>query len=397
MASSTSIPVNPAILRWAREDAGFSLEEAAIRAKINEIKPRGQQTGMTPAQRLAFLETGELPVSPTQLSSLAKAYRRPEITFFLPAPPCKENLLADFRTVDSLPHTKDSPEFAALKRRIINLHRGLKDIAEAEEASPLPFVGSLPGSSSVPELVSAIKDILGPDPRETPRVRSEDDFFKELREQAQQAGIYVVLLGDLGSHHSAVSLEEFRGISIADPLAPLIIINPHDTLKARVFSLLHELCHILQGRTGISNKDEFAPIRHSRQQEYFCNAVAAEYLVPANEMRHEIISDLGADMTRLAKKYKVSELVISRRALDLGKISQDDYNMLARFYISNSRRRKESPSQKGGPNANQVAAFRLGKKLISSVLGAADSGYIGFSEASSLLGLPVSRFSKVIK
>ena len=125
--------------------------------------------------------------------------------------------------------------------------------------------------------------------------------------------------------------------------------------------------------------------------------MAAEYLVPANEMRHEIISDLGADMTRLAKKYKVSELVISRRALDLGKISQDDYNMLARFYISNSRRRKESPSQKGGPNANQVAAFRLGKKLISSVLGAADSGYIGFSEASSLLGLPVSRFSKVIK
>ena len=380
MVSSHSVPANLTILRWAREDAGLSLEEAADRANIKPLKPRGQKLGVTPAERLQSIEAGEQPLSSTLLKALAKAYRRPEITFFLPTPPHKEEFLVDFRTVDSKPNSADSPEFAALKRRIISLHKALKDIAEAEEEAPLAFVNSQTSNSSVSSVVAAIRSVLGPDPRKVSKIRNEAEFFKALRDQAQHAGIYVILLGDLGSHHSAISLEEFRGMCISDSLAPMIIINPNDTLKARVFSLLHEICHIFIGVTGYCNED----------------AVAAEYLVPECELSEENIQEpLIQSIDKIAKKFKVSSIVIARRAKDINKITHTDYNYIVQKYIERARAFKND--MRGGPDANTVMAFHLGKKLVSALMNATSSGYIGFNDVSSLLGISVARLEKVAR
>lgn len=396
MVSSHSVPANLTILRWAREDAGLSLEEAADRANIKPLKPRGQKLGVTPAERLQSIEAGEQPLSSTLLKALAKAYRRPEITFFLPTPPHKEEFLVDFRTVDSKPNSADSPEFAALKRRIISLHKALKYIAEAEEEAPLAFVNSQTSNSSVSSVVAAIRSVLGPDPRKVSKIRNEAEFFKALRDQAQHAGIYVILLGDLGSHHSAISLEEFRGMCISDSLAPMIIINPNDTLKARVFSLLHEICHIFIGVTGYCNEDGMIKSHYDRAQETFCNAVAAEYLVPECELSEENIQEpLIQSIDKIAKKFKVSSIVIARRAKDINKITHTDYNYIVQKYIERARAFKND--MRGGPDANTVMAFHLGKKLVSALMNATSSGYIGFNDVSSLLGISVARLEKVAR
>ena len=396
MVSSHSVPANPTILRWAREDAGLSLEEAADRAKIHPLKPRGQKPGVTPAERLQSIESGEHPLSSTLLKALAQAYRRPEITFFLPIPPHKEEFLADFRTVDSRPNTADSPEFSALKRRIVSLHKALKDIAEAEEEAPLAFVNSKTSNSSVSSVVAAIRSVLGPDPRKVSRIRDEAEFFKALREQAQHAGIYVILLGDLGSHHSAIPLEEFRGMCISDSLVPMIVINPNDTLKARVFSLLHEICHIFIGATGYCNGDGVIKSHYDRAQETFCNAVAAEYLVPESELIKEDFQEpLMQSIDKIAKKFKVSSIVIARRAKDIHKITHSDYNYVVQTCIERARSFRNDV--RGGPDANAVMAFHLGKKLVSTLINAASNGYIGFNDASSLLGISVARLEKVTR
>ena len=60
-----------------------------------------------------------------------------------------------------------------------------------------------------------------------------DDAFHDLREKAQNAGVYVVLMGDLGNYHSRVEPDEFRGIAIAEQFAPLIVINSYDPKVAR--------------------------------------------------------------------------------------------------------------------------------------------------------------------
>ncbi|GEB79248.1 DNA-binding protein [Desulfovibrio desulfuricans] len=379
----------------------MSLDEAATLAGITALRKTSKQDGLTPSQRLERIESGAIPISHAQFKALAKIYRRPEVTFFLPYPPKRENLLADFRTVESYYRSSDSPEFSALKRHILNLHKGLIDLATEEEMSPLPFVGSVRSDDSPAAIVAAIKDTLGPDPRSTQRINDEQDLFSAIREQAQNKGIFVILQGNLGSHHSNITLEEFRGISIANPLVPLIVVNPNDTLKARVFSLLHELCHIFLGITGVCNNG-IATIVNSRQQERLCNAVAAEYLVPLDRINQFSFDDTTPQhIDAIAKTFKVSGLVVARRALDLGRITQDDYVRLSNIYIGRclkaKAKAKSSKDGRGGPDPNVVAAFNLGNKLLSTVINAANSGKIGFSEASSLLRLPFSRLDKVYR
>jgi len=206
----------------------------------------------------------------------------------------------------------------------------------------------------------------------------------------------VVLAGNLGSHHSNVSLEEFRGICIADPVAPLIVINPNDTLRARIFSLLHEFCHILLGISGVFNDAGVTAVVHSRAHEKLCNAVAAEYLVPASQLCILAEGEISeTDIKELAKKFRVSAFVIARRLLDLGRITKEEYERLTNIYIFQSRQTKARTSDAGGPNANIIARSHLGNKLIQTVWGAATSGQIAFTDASTLLGISASRLDKV--
>jgi transcriptional regulator with XRE-family HTH domain len=126
------IPINPSMLQWARLEAGLSLQEAADRARVSSPRQRKDENKINPEDRLASWEKGDDFPSLNQLEKIAKAYCRPLLTFFLPQPPIKIAIFADFRTVSHFTRTVDSPEFAALKRRIIILHRELCELAVDE-------------------------------------------------------------------------------------------------------------------------------------------------------------------------------------------------------------------------------------------------------------------------
>ena len=90
----------------------------------------------------------------------------------------------------------------------------------------------------------------------------------------------------MGSHHSKVDPSEFRGISIANPAVPMIIINPNDADVAQVFTLIHEMSHIWLGESGVSNiglGDVHKTISHEKL-ENFCNGIAAEFLAPQSKI-----------------------------------------------------------------------------------------------------------------
>ena len=150
-----------------------------------------------------------------------------------------------------------------------------------------------------------------------------DDAFHDLREKAQNAGVYVVLMGDLGNYHSRVEPDEFRGIAIAEQFAPRIVINSYDTKVARPFTLAHELAHIFLGFSGVSNQNAFELQRLHKSIEQFCNSVAAELLVPERSIRQAWNGqdgDLEQFIRRMARNLHVSEEVIARRLYDLGLI-----------------------------------------------------------------------------
>lgn len=131
MSTRQEVPLNHHLLQCAREQADFTLEQAATRAGIKDLK----SMGLSAKERLAIWERGEEKPTLNQLELIARAYRRPLLTFFLSEPPRMETRLQDFRTVGDQPVEKSSPEFSAFRRQIETLQKEVRTLIEEEGRS----------------------------------------------------------------------------------------------------------------------------------------------------------------------------------------------------------------------------------------------------------------------
>ncbi|OQB46448.1 MAG: hypothetical protein BWY01_00614 [Synergistetes bacterium ADurb.Bin155] len=396
--SEDILPVTTEVLVWARERAGYSIDEAVAKAKI-----RAGRDGKSPEERLLSWESGESAPTATQLKDLARIYFLPVITFFLPSPPIEVSGLKDFRTIGNHRFTVSSPKFLALKLRIESLHDTLKEISEADPEPLVPFVGSLTMETPIEKAVETINSLIPWSVPVPANLRTPRDAFNELREKIQVLGVYVTLRGDLGSYHTQIQPSEFRGIAIADKIAPLIVINPYDSDAAHVFTLIHEFVHILLGNSAISNLDDQISQKYVKE-ELFCNSVTAEFLVPEKYLLQIIPEDIGSmdlqefanEVAVIAKDFHVSRLVIARKLKDLKYINDSTYWTFYDSLAQAGKKSWERGSRKGGPSANVVAKYRLGEKLASRIIEAADSGIISYSSASYALNIKAGRFDKVM-
>jgi Zn-dependent peptidase ImmA (M78 family)/transcriptional regulator with XRE-family HTH domain len=394
-----NIPINIEILKWARDAAGFSLIEAAERSKINPIKQKGSRKAFTPGERLAIWESGEDTPSFRQLERIAKAYRRPILTFFLSNPPIEETSLNDFRTVADR-KILSSPELSALKRRIELLHENIKNILQEEEQEPLSFVGKFTMDLPPSDMAKEIRKILNFLFIEQRRISSRASLLAELRKRAHHCGIFVLFEGDLGSHHSRIDPEEFRGMAICDEIAPLIVINKNDYKAAQLFTFIHEIGHILLGSSGISNFDSVSTLDHQffEDKERYCNQVAAEFLVPS-EILIEIIprneDEITSSIDYLSTYFKVSRLVIARRLYDLNAMNKDQY-----WYIFEKYQKEwvaYKVDSKSSPTKNILDKYRLGSKVITTIINAVAAGKLGYAEATKILNVKLERFDLINK
>ena len=291
--------VNPEILVWARETAGLTQDEAAKRLDIRDTKKA------TALDRLAGYESGEEDPSRPLLVRMSKQYRRPLLTFYLPKPPLKGDRGADFRTLsaDAL-----SPATSALLDALIREMRARQSMVRSvledqDETIPLDFVGSRTIADGQAAVLESLRGLLGFELADYRAQRSADAAFRFLRNRAEDVGIFVLLKGDLGSYHTAVELEVFRGFSIADNVVPFIVINGRDTRAAWTFTLLHEMVHLILGQTGVSGQQAEDEI------ERFCDDVAGGFLLPEHEAREIGLQDI-ADLDDMAER--ISEFANGR-------------------------------------------------------------------------------------
>ena len=395
--------INPGMLVWARETAGLSREEAAeklgLRAGAKE----------SASEKLRQAEQGERPVGSRLLQKAVAVYRRPLIAFYLSRPPARGDRGQDFRTTaggGAGASARDDALLDALVRDLRARQAMLRELlVDFDEAKPLPFVASASGRRDVRVVSDAIRAELRVFPEDQRRANNSTLLFAILRSAAERAGIYVLLLGDLGTHHSAIAEDVFRGFALADAVAPFVVINDNDAVPARAFTLLHELAHIWIGETGISG-----PLRGSGDGtvERFCNAVAGDFLLPQQAipslrlLAGATFEAAMAASAEIASVWNVSQGVVVYRAMADSFLSETMASELfsafaARWKSERQRARSARDEDEGGPSYYVVRRSKLGPALLDTVRRGLQADLLTHTKAARILGVSPSSVEPLLR
>jgi Zn-dependent peptidase ImmA (M78 family) len=187
---------------------------------------------------------------------------------------------------------------------------------------------------------------------------------------------------------------EFRGFALCDEQAPVIFVNGADAKSAQMFTLAHELAHIWLGATGSGLSGFQGIFPEGGDVEVFCDRAAAEFLVPEAELRAQWpeVRREASPFELLARRFKVSPIVIGRRAMDLLLVERQAFFQFYEAYIKQERRQKQTGS--GGGNFYNTQNTRVGKLFATRVIRAAKEGRIGFKQAYDLTGLKGGTFQQ---
>lgn len=377
--------LNTDILRWARTTAGLSVEEAARRLGFQDTRERSA------SERLIALETGAEEPSRSVLLRMAKTYRRSLLVFYLEEPPRTGDRGQDFRTVPGVQASNFDPILDALLRDIRGRQTIVRSVLEESESPPLTFIGSASMDDSVGDLAGQIKDTLQFSLLEFRRRPTVDAAFAYLRERIEAAGIFVLLLGNLGSHHTNIPPETFRGFAIADPIAPFVVVNDQDAKPAWAFTALHEVAHLWLGMTGISGGSFEA------RMERFCNDVAGELLLPEGEidelayLRTATLETAEEAVSQFARLRKVSRSMVAYRLLRADIIKNAGWRELTErsrrdWEVARARQQDEKQNE-GGPSYYTIRRHRLGSALLELVRHSLGDGILTYTKASQVLGV----------
>jgi Zn-dependent peptidase ImmA (M78 family)/transcriptional regulator with XRE-family HTH domain len=384
-------PNNPAlitgdVITWARERLGYSCKEVAdeIGASVT-------------ADDIAQWETEKTLPDFRKAQKLATALHIPFGYLFLSHRPKNDIKVPDLRTVGSKPITEFTPNLLDQLRNLLLKQEWYRDYATEEGRKPLSFVGRFSVNSSYEKVAADIANELGINSQFRAAASNWEGFLTNFMANAEAAGILVIRSGVVASaSQRPLSVKEFRGFVLSDPIAPLVFINGADSTSAQVFTLAHELVHLWIGKSGISNPN---PKKRSTDEtntvERFCNQVAAELLVPHAEFlrRWRGTVTVEENVKTLVRYFRVSTHVILRQAFEQDKISRQEYE--DRIQAEEDRFKAQQEERESGGNFYRTMRVRNSRILVSSVLEAIQTTKIGLRDAATLLGCKVPTLKNV--
>lgn len=310
------IAVNRDVITWARERAGMSPDEAAQKFP-----------------RIAAWEAGTALPSYPQLESMADEFRIPVAVFFFPERPNVPRIEETFRTLPDA-------EFARLPRRIQFLLRkakafqlGLHELTQSRNPAERLITRDVEFTARMsPDTMAArVREYLGISLDQQARWRDTDEALKEWRQALYRVGIFVF--------KDAFREESFSGFSLYDEVFPIIYVNNSAAQTRQIFTLFHELGHLLFHTSGIDPLDdeylERLPDR-PRHIEVLCNRFAAQFLVPERAFETAFAGQPATERTAelLAARFHVSREFIFRKFLDRDLITREDYARAARKWAA---------------------------------------------------------------
>ncbi len=389
--------VNPDILKWARETAGLTPDQAVKKLGINVVR------GIGPLDRLAALENGDICPTRPMLVKMAKQYRRPLLAFYLSVPPRTGDRGQDFRTLPAAVEMSDQALVDAVVRNIRARQSLIRAILEEEdEAALLPFVGSADLSDDPSDLARRITETLRFELHTYRRRRSTKDAVAYLRGQAEAIGVFVLFVDNLGSHHTEIPVDLFRGFALASDVAPFVAVNANDSKGAQAFTIVHELVHIWLGATGVSGIDGEMRI------EKFCNDVAGELLLPAHELtalsvsEAMPISEAAQVIIDIAHARNVSATMAAYKLHREGAFPFSFYKGIAgalrQNFLNQKKREREAARAAGGAAAYSIIRrHRAGPALVSLVDRMLAAGALTTAKAGKVLGVSAKNVEGVLR
>ena len=365
---SVNVTIRPELLRWARQRVSLSPDELAIRMKV-------------PLEKVVEWERSGA-ITLARLKKLAQKTHTPLGYFFLQEPPDDSLPIADFRTKAKGRRERPSPDLLDTLYLCQRRQGWYREYLISEGAQPLSFVGSATSSAEPNAVARRIEHAIGLSTTTRSGFPTWTEALRDLVERIEDAGILVMRSGIVGNNtHRKLDVSEFRGFALSDEYAPLIFVNAADAKAAQMFTLSHELTHIWLSSSGVSD----VQIDSDNKMERFCNAVAAELLVPMVEFKQlwQHSTDTENEIQRLARHFKVSELVLLIRALEAGSVSYDQFHKL---YSNELSRQKGAPTGTGG-DFYKTQGSRLGRQFSEAVIVSALTGRLTYAEAFRLLGV----------
>lgn len=374
--------INQEIVAWAQARAGLTVDDLA---KKMGVKP----------DRLMQWKTGGEAMTFKQMKKLAEKTHTPLGYLFAEKPPEESLPVPDFRTFGDHDAARARPSVNLLDT-IYGMQRRqswFRDYLIEIGAAPLPFTQRDARRESVPAVAASMRELLQAEKDQgiaEPFADKEAAMRGLLKSVGDETGVLVVRNGVVGNNTSRpLDVKEFRGFALYDEYAPLIFINNNDAKTAQIFTLAHELAHIYLGQGGVSNLD-FRTLDNADKAEKFCNAVAAELLVPVEPflMRWKKRKASGRQIAAMGRRLNVSGLVVARRALENKLISRDWY---WDFYNEQEKRARKNPdaadSQKGGGDFYAAYFHRANRRFAAAVVVSALEGRLSYRDAHNLLGV----------
>jgi Zn-dependent peptidase ImmA (M78 family) len=312
---------------------------------------------------------------------------------FLTTPP-EDNLpIPDFRTLRDAPVQRPSPDLLETVYQMQRRQAWMRDFLVEEGEPALGFIGSATMEQAPERISQDMRRVFGFAEGWAAQERTWTEALMHLRQKIEEVGVLIVFNGVVGNNNRRkLKPDEFRGFALCDSHAPLIFINGADFKAAQMFTLAHELAHLWIGKDGVSNFDPLQPLPN--EVEKWCNAVAAEFLVPARELRAvwPQAQRAAEPYQYLAERFKVSVLVAARRVLDLALANRDEFFDFFRAYQEDERRRQMlKPS---GGNFWATQNVRIGQRFGAAVVKSAREGKLLYREAYSLTGLSGGTFDR---
>jgi len=361
------VAVRPALLRWARERAGKT---------VDDLKAR--------FPKLNLWECGESQPTLKQVEGFAKVTYAPVGYLFLSEPPVERIPIPDFRTVNNRHIAHASPNLLEMVYLCQQRQAWYREFARSVRDEPQTFIGSARLDSSIEATAESMRETLRFDLDARRDCPTWTEALRHFIAQADALGVLVMCSGVvLNNNRRRLDPDEFRGFALADDLAPLVFINGADTKAAQMFTLAHELAHLWLGQSALS--DASLSVLPDNTVENWSNRVAAELLVPLRILRVEFRPDepLDDEVSRLARRFKVSTLVILRRIFDADRLSRTEFRQA---YDAELERLGAMPKG-GGGDFYLTQAARVSRRFAHALVESTLEGRTLYRDAFRMLGI----------